>query len=77
MHLKTVNQAAKEAGYKSGLNVLKFPSPTDRYAGQLADLARIIRGEMPYPEGLYEHNLRVHKVSLDAVLNVNPTSHLK
>ena len=73
MHLKTLTEAAKAAGYKSGLNVLKFPSPTDRYAGQLEDLARIIRGEKPFPEELYEHNLRVHKVSLDAVLNVNPT----
>lgn len=29
-------------------------------------LARIIRGEIPNPPGLYRHNLLVHKVSLDA-----------
>ena len=40
--------------------------PQDRYAGQLKELARIIRGEIPNPPGLYEHDLKVHKVSLDA-----------
>ena len=28
--------------------------------------ARILRGEIPYPPGLYRHDLLVHKVSLDA-----------
>ena len=40
--------------------------PKDRYAGQLHELARIIRGEIPNPPGLYRHDLLVHKVSLDA-----------
>ena len=27
---------------------------------------KIIRGEIPNPPGLYEHDLKVHKASLDA-----------
>jgi predicted dehydrogenase len=52
--------------YKAGLNRIVFPMPKDRYAGQLQELARILRGEIPNPPGLYEHDLKVHKVSLDA-----------
>ena len=52
--------------YKAGLNRIVFPMPKDRYAGQLHELARILRGEIPNPPGLYEHDLKVHKVSLDA-----------
>jgi hypothetical protein len=70
LYLKNVNKEAEAAGYKKGFNSIMFPAPADRYAGQLAELARIIRGEIPYPEGLYEHDLRVHKVSLDAVYNI-------
>ncbi|HHU14423.1 MAG: Gfo/Idh/MocA family oxidoreductase [Kiritimatiellae bacterium] len=66
MYLKVVNGAAKAAGYHTGINRISFPVPTDRYAGQLQELARIIRGEIPNPPGLYEHDLLVHKVSLDA-----------
>ena len=70
LYLKKVNKEAEAAGYKKGFNSIMFSAPADRYAGQLAELARIIRGEIPYPEGLYEHDLRVHKVSLDAVYNL-------
>ncbi len=70
LYLKSVNEAAQAAGYKEGLNRFIFPAIIDRYEGQLKELARIIRGEIPYPEGLYEHDLRVHKVSLDAVHNI-------
>ena len=52
--------------YKAGINRIVFPMPKDRYAGQLKELARILRGEIPNPPGLYEHDLKVHKVSLDA-----------
>lgn len=52
--------------YKEGLNHIEFKAPDDRYAGQLHELARILRGEIPNPPGLYEHDLRVHQVSLDA-----------
>ena len=53
-------------GYKKGYTKIEFPAPSDRYAGQLRELARIIRGEIPNPPGLYRHDLLVHKVSLDA-----------
>ena len=61
LHLK--NDAP---GYKAGYREIKFKAPADRYAGQLHELARILRGEIPNPPGLYEHDLKVHKVSLDA-----------
>jgi predicted dehydrogenase len=70
LYLKSVNKAAKEAGYKKGLNSVVYPALIDRYEGQLQELARIIRGEIPYPQELYEHDRRVHKVSLDAVKNI-------
>jgi hypothetical protein len=66
MFLKKVNEAAKKAGYHDGINRIRFKAPQDRYAGQLKELARIIRGEIPNPPGLYLHDLKVHKVSLDA-----------
>ena len=66
MFLKTVNAKAKAAGYHDGINRIVFKAPDDRYAGQLKELARIIRGEIPNPPGLYRHDLLVHKVSLDA-----------
>ena len=66
MFLKTVNKKAKALGYREGINRLSFKAPRDRYAGQLKELARIIRGEIPNPPGLYRHDLLVHKVSLDA-----------
>ena len=66
MYLKKVNAPAKAAGYHDGINRIAFKAPEDRYAGQLQELARIIRGEIPNPPGLYKHDLLVHKVSLDA-----------
>ena len=70
LYLKSVNEAAKAAGFKKGLNSFVYPALIDRYEGQLKELARIIRGEIPYPNSLYEHDLRVHKASLDAVKNI-------
>jgi predicted dehydrogenase len=52
--------------YKAGVNRIEFKAPDDRYAGQLHELARILRGEIPNPPRLYEHDLKVHKVSLEA-----------
>ena len=43
-----------------------FGKMGDRYAGQLKELAQIIRGEIPNPQELYDHDLRVHRVSLQA-----------
>ena len=61
LHLKTDMK-----GWKAGFQEIRFKAPSDRYAGQLKELARIIRGEIPNPPGLYRHDLLVHKVSLDA-----------
>ena len=61
MHLKKDMK-----GWKAGFREIRFKAPNDRYAGQLRELARIIRGEIPNPPGLYRHDLLVHKVSLDA-----------
>ena len=66
MFLKKVNDKARALGYREGINRLSFKAPQDRYAGQLRELARILRGEIPNPPGLYLHDLKVHKVSLDA-----------
>ncbi len=66
LFLKKVNDVAKKAGYHEGLNRISFKAPADRYAGQLKELARILRGEIPNPAGLYEHDRKVHRVSLDA-----------
>ena len=55
-----------QIGFREGINRLSFKAPQDRYAGQLRELARILRGEIPNPPGLYLHDLKVHKVSLDA-----------
>ncbi|MBQ7189067.1 MAG: Gfo/Idh/MocA family oxidoreductase [Kiritimatiellae bacterium] len=65
LEVKLFLKTAK-GGYKAGMNRIVFPMPKDRYAGQLAELAKILRGEIPNPQGLYEHDLKVHKVSLDA-----------
>lgn len=52
--------------YRKGMNTIDFGVTEDRYAGQLKELAEILRGERPNPVELYDHDLRVHKVSLDA-----------
>lgn len=57
---------ADKPGYKKGHHEIKFRSAEDRYAGQLQELAQILRGEKPNPVALYDHDLRVHKVSLQA-----------
>jgi len=50
--------------FKAGMNVVDFGNFKDRYAGQLAELAQILRGEKENPVWLYDHDLKVHKVSL-------------
>ena len=61
-----VSETVENRSDLEGINRLSFKAPKDRYAGQLKELARIIRGEIPNPPGLYLHDLKVHKVSLDA-----------
>ena len=66
LFLRTVNDQAKAEGLHDGLNRIAFKAPEDRYAGQLRELARIVRGEIPNPPELYQHDRKVHKVSLMA-----------
>ena len=69
MELFRVEQAvhhARAAGFREGVNVLSFPVPDDRYAGQLHELARIVRGEMPNDPAQYDHDLKVHELTLKA-----------
>ena len=53
-------------GYRKGFTQIDVDAPKDRYSGQLQELAQILRGEIPNPKGLYEHDRKVHKISLDA-----------
>ena len=52
-------------GYGAGTHVLDFGVLTDRYAAQLEDLAAIVRGDKPNDQD-YDHDLRVHEVTLKA-----------
>ena len=52
-------------GYKKGTHTVDCGVQKDRYADQLLELAKIVRGEMPNPD-LYDHDLAVHKVTLMA-----------
>ena len=39
---------------------------TDRYMDQLRELAEIVRGERPNPTEMYDHDLKVHEITLEA-----------
>lgn len=63
--LKATMILGKGAGcYSAGRHELDFGIQTDRYAGQLLELAAIVRGERPNPTALYDHDLRVHDILL-------------
>ena len=66
LFLKTVNEKAAVQGLHEGVNLIDYPVPEDRYEGQLRELAAILRGDKAYPVELYDHDLIVHKVSLQA-----------
>ena len=34
--------------------------------GQLRELAEIVRGERPNPAEMYDHDLKVHEITLEA-----------
>ncbi len=53
-------------GYKKGTHMVDCGTQKDRYADQLLEFARIVRGELPNPVHLYDHDLAVHKVTLMA-----------
>lgn len=51
--------------YPAGKHTLRFKPQADRYEEQLAELAKMIRGEMKNPY-TYEHDYLVHEVTLAA-----------
>lgn len=57
--------AEDSGGWPAGRHTLRFPPQADRYEKQLAELAKIIRGEMKNPY-TYEHDYLVHEVTLAA-----------
>ena len=57
----------KEAagGFEKGKQVISFGVQSDRYAPQLEEFAKIVRGEIPNPQ-IYEHDYLTHRVVLAA-----------
>ena len=63
--LKLVMTLAEPAGGRdAGRHEISFGVQTDRYAGQLRELAAIVRGELADTAD-YEHDLRVHALTLE------------
>ena len=57
--------ATPAGGYAAGRHEISFGVQTDRYAGQLQELAAIVRGEIPDTTD-FDHDLRVHEITLKA-----------
>lgn len=53
-------------GYGAGTHTVDFGVQTDRYAEQLRELAQIVRGEIPNDPAQYDHDLKVHELTLMA-----------
>ena len=51
-------------GYAAGRHEVDFGVQTDRYAGQLVELAEIVRGERRNDPAQYDHDLKVHEITL-------------
>ena len=58
--------AAAVGGFAAGRYLVDLGVQTDRYMGQLRELAEIVRGERPNPAEMYDHDLKVHEVTLEA-----------
>ena len=54
-------------GCKAGRYEMGFGIQTDRYEGQLRELAAVVRGEKPNDQD-YDRDLRTHALTLDTVL---------
>ena len=64
--LEVIMWLSKPAGdYSVGNHIVRFPPQTDRYATQLTEWARMIRGEIESPYS-FEHDLLVHEITLAA-----------
>ena len=55
-------------GYGTGRHEIGFGVQTDRYEGQLRELAAVVRGERPNDQD-YDRDLRVHDLTLRMVRN--------
>ena len=53
-------------GYAAGTHAIDFGVQADRYAEQLRELAGIVRGETPNDPAQYDHDLKVHELTLKA-----------
>ena len=53
-------------GFAAGRHVVDLGVQTDRYMDQLRELAEIVRGERPNPAEMYDHDLKVHEITLEA-----------
>ena len=64
----TLTLSLREAagGCPAGRQVLRFGVQTDRYEGQLRELAAVVRGERPNDQD-YDRDLRVHALTLKMV----------
>lgn len=62
--LLTLRDAA--GGYAAGRHEIGFGVQTDRYEGQLRELAAVVRGERPNDQD-YDRDLRVHELTLKMV----------
>lgn len=51
-------------GYGAGRHTVDFGALSDRYADQLRELAQIVRGEIPNDPAGYDHDLKVHELTL-------------
>jgi len=61
----TLQMTLREAagGYPAGRQALRFGVQTDRYEGQLRELAAVVRGEKENDQD-YDRDLRVHELTL-------------
>ena len=50
--------------YSAGRHEIDFGVQADRYADQLSELARIVRGETPNDPAQYDRDLKVHEIAL-------------
>ena len=62
----TLREAA--GGYAAGRHEIGFGVQTDRYEGQLRELAAVVRGERPNDQD-YDRDLRVHDLTLRMIRN--------
>ncbi len=58
-----IDAATGKVVYAKGEHIVDFGVQADRYAEQLRELARIVRGELPVPD-TYDHDIAVHKTTL-------------